>query len=199
MGSFNAFQCSFSVGNEMYLREVFLERKGCYWETGPSQWGGGRLFIASAKFFFTEMTIPETKSRKIVPKVGIEPSLRGLQMGQCQIWGRMAKVGFLGQKQRLRAKKQFFVFFFYTDQNSRPLVKSESKHWFNQLAIRSLGGQGLSENHIHDSWIWTKFKECVFFLHENVPKLNLHIFYLGAPKTRIFETKLLIAIVWNDL
>ena len=42
--------------------------------------------------------------------------------------------------------------FFYTDQNSRSPVKGESKHWFNQLAIRSLGvGKGLSENNIHDS------------------------------------------------
>ena len=54
---------------------------------------------------------------------------------------------------RSKVRLTLFVFFFYTDQNSRSPVKGESTHWFNQLAIRSLGvGKGLSENHIHDSW-----------------------------------------------
>ena len=31
--------------------------QGCYWQTVRSQRGGGRLFDASAKFFFTETAI----------------------------------------------------------------------------------------------------------------------------------------------
>ena len=51
-------------------------------EDGTPQWGGGRIFDASAKFFFLENGHnSETKSQKIVPKIGNEPSLRGLQMG----------------------------------------------------------------------------------------------------------------------
>ena len=49
----------------------------------PSQWVGGRLFGASAEFFFfyENDRYSETKSQKIVPKAGNEPSLRGLQTG----------------------------------------------------------------------------------------------------------------------
>ena len=46
------------------------------------QWGGGRLFDASAEFFFYENGCnSEMKSWKINPKVGNEPSIWGLQTG----------------------------------------------------------------------------------------------------------------------
>ena len=30
-------------------------RKGCYWQTVPPQWGGGRLFDGSTKFFLWKL------------------------------------------------------------------------------------------------------------------------------------------------
>ena len=63
------------------------ERYGCYWKMVPPQWGGGRIFDASAKFFPPENGHnSETKSQKIVPRIGNEPSLRGLQMG---LWPKL--------------------------------------------------------------------------------------------------------------
>ena len=52
-------------------------------QTVPPQWGEGKRFDVSAKFFFYENGHnSETKSRKIDRKVGKEPSLQGLQTGR---------------------------------------------------------------------------------------------------------------------
>ena len=45
-------------------------RFGCYWQTVPPQWEGGRLFDTSAGFFYGNSCNSGTESRKIVPKVG---------------------------------------------------------------------------------------------------------------------------------
>ena len=45
-------------------------RAGCYWQTVPSQWEGGRLFDGSAKFFYGNSCNSGTESRKMVSKVG---------------------------------------------------------------------------------------------------------------------------------
>ena len=36
---------------------------GCYWQTVTKQWGGGRLFSASAEVFFTKTTV--TRKQKV--------------------------------------------------------------------------------------------------------------------------------------
>ena len=41
----------------------FCSFSSCYWQTVPSKWGGGRLFVASAKLFFTKTAI--TVERKV--------------------------------------------------------------------------------------------------------------------------------------
>ena len=65
---------------DFQLSSLRWERLGCYWQTVPSQWGGGRLFDALAKFFFYENGSNfGTESRKMAPKVGNERSLRGLR------------------------------------------------------------------------------------------------------------------------
>ena len=39
------------------------ERQGCYWQTVPQQWGGGRLFGALAGFFFMKTAV--TRKQKV--------------------------------------------------------------------------------------------------------------------------------------
>ena len=46
------------------------EHLGCYWQTVPPQWEGGRLFEPSAGFFYGNSCNSGSKSRKIVSKVG---------------------------------------------------------------------------------------------------------------------------------
>ena len=46
------------------------ERWGCYWQTVPPQWGGGRLFDGSTGIFYENCCNSGTESRKIDPKVG---------------------------------------------------------------------------------------------------------------------------------
>ena len=47
-----------------------LRALGCYWQTVPPQWEGGRLFDRSAGFFYGNSCNSRTESRKIVSKVG---------------------------------------------------------------------------------------------------------------------------------
>ena len=47
-----------------------VKRAGCYWQTVPPQWGGGRLVDGSTKFFYRNCCNSGTESQKIVPKVG---------------------------------------------------------------------------------------------------------------------------------
>ena len=54
------------------------------------QWEGGRLFDMSAGFFYGNSCNSGTGTRKIIPKVGDEPSLRGLQMGH---WPKLGSYG----------------------------------------------------------------------------------------------------------
>ena len=42
---------------------VMRELRGCYWQTVPPHWGGGRLFGAAAGFFFTKTGV--TRKRKV--------------------------------------------------------------------------------------------------------------------------------------
>ena len=57
------------------------EQKGCYWQTVPPQWRGGRLFDGSTGFFYKNCCNSGTESQKIDPKVGNERPLRGPQTG----------------------------------------------------------------------------------------------------------------------
>ena len=60
------------------------------------QWGGGRLFDGSTGFFFRKIAL--TLERK-VGKLFLSWKMNGLSKGY-QKWGRMAKIGFFGQKPR---------------------------------------------------------------------------------------------------
>ena len=66
---------------------------------GKTFWRANRFF-----FFYENSRNSGTESRKMVPKVGNERSLWGLQTGQN--WGRMAKIGFLDQKPKFWAQKK---------------------------------------------------------------------------------------------
>ena len=54
------------------------------------QWEGRRLFDRSVGFFYGNNCNSETESQKIVPKVGNERSLLGLQMG---LWPKLGSYG----------------------------------------------------------------------------------------------------------
>ena len=49
---------------------LVIQSASCYWQTVPPQWGGGRLFDGSTKFFYENSCNSGTESRKIFPKVG---------------------------------------------------------------------------------------------------------------------------------
>ena len=58
-----------------------LRALGLLLADGAPQWGGGRLFDGSTKFFYGNCCYSGTESRKINLKVGNEPSRQGLKMG----------------------------------------------------------------------------------------------------------------------
>ena len=69
--------------------------------------GEGEDFFSRQPDFFTETAVNrERKVEKIDPKVGNEPSLRGLQMGHRPKLGSYGKIGFFGQKPRFWAQKK---------------------------------------------------------------------------------------------
>ena len=73
-----------------------LRALGLLLADGAPQWSAGRFL------FLQKGCNSETKSRKINPKVGNEPSLQGSQKWDVdKIWGRMAKNRVLGQKKTL--------------------------------------------------------------------------------------------------
>ena len=88
------------LSQSKYLSSPCAKRAGpgCYWQTVPPQWGGVRLFDRSTGFFYENCCNSGTESLKIVPKVGNERSLQGLQTGCWPILGHMAKFGYLGPK-----------------------------------------------------------------------------------------------------
>ena len=71
------------------------------------QWGGGRLFGASTKFFFTKTAITrERKVEKSLPIWEMNLLSEGYQRAVDQNWGHMANIGYLGQKRRFWAQKK---------------------------------------------------------------------------------------------
>ena len=69
--------------------------------------GEGEDFLSRQPDFFTETAVNrEWKVEKIDPKVGNEPSLRGLQMGHRPKLGSYGKIGFFGQKPKFWAQKK---------------------------------------------------------------------------------------------
>ena len=72
------------------------------------QWGGGRLFDASANFFFTKTAITrKQKEEKLILRWEMNRLSEGYKRTIEQNWGRMAKIGFLGQKPRFWAQKKW--------------------------------------------------------------------------------------------
>ena len=82
------------------------ERSGCNWQTVPSQWGRGRLFDGSTRFFTKTAVSRERKVEKSFPRWEMNGLSEGYKGAADQNWGRMAKIGFYGQKPRFWAQKK---------------------------------------------------------------------------------------------
>ena len=102
----------FQTRTSLSLRALGLLLAG---SASTVQWGGGRLFDASANFFFYENSHnSETKRRKIDPEVGNEPSLRGLQTGRSQNLGPYSKNRIFGPKTEISGPKKSVHFLRHT-------------------------------------------------------------------------------------
>ena len=70
----NLIAKNYNNNNNNHILQLIIfslgERQGCYWQTVPPQWEGGRLFDRSAGFFYGNSCNFGTESRKIIPKVG---------------------------------------------------------------------------------------------------------------------------------
>ena len=66
---FLGFCCIDNTTNYRLIKFIQPARLGCYWQTVPSQWGGGRLFGSSDESPHENGRNSETKSRRIDPKV----------------------------------------------------------------------------------------------------------------------------------
>ena len=94
----------FQTRTSLSLRALGLLLAG---SASTVQWGGGRLFDASANFFFYENSHnSETKRRKIDPEVGNEPSLRGLQTDHWTKLGSYGKNRIFGPKTEILGPKK---------------------------------------------------------------------------------------------
>ena len=78
---------SFRICFSLFGWKENIPHKHCYWQTVPSQWGGGRLWRINW-FFLTKTAV--TRERK---KVGSEQSLKGLQTGHRPKLGSYDKNG----------------------------------------------------------------------------------------------------------
>ena len=100
------------------------------------QWGEGRLFGASAEFFFYENDRnSETRSQKIVPKVGNELSLRRLQTGLWQNLGSHGKNRTFGPKTELLGPKKRWVLNGHHDLATNGKSCAKKKFPFSQISI----------------------------------------------------------------
>ena len=70
------------------------------------QWGGERLFDASAKSFYENGQNSGTKVKKLPPRWEMTDLSEGYKGAVDQNWGRLAKIGFLDQKPRFWAQKK---------------------------------------------------------------------------------------------
>merc|ERR1711923_103972 len=70
------------------------------------RWEGGRLFEPSAGFFYGNSCNFGTESRKIVSKVGNQPSCRGLKMGHQRKLGSYGKNRIFGPKTKILSPKK---------------------------------------------------------------------------------------------
>ena len=71
------------------------QREGCYWQTVPPQWGGGKLFAGSEGLPHENGRSSETKSRKINPKV---PNLQetDFRVENRKVWhGTTSKIDYI--------------------------------------------------------------------------------------------------------
>merc|ERR1711873_72769 len=73
--------------------------------------GRGEDFLSRQPNFFTETAVtPERKVEKWFPRWKINRHAEGLKWVIDQNWGRMAKIGFLGQKPKFWAQKKAYTF-----------------------------------------------------------------------------------------
>ena len=98
----------FQTRTSLSLRALGLLLAG---SASTVQWGGGRLFDASANFFFTKTAITrKQKEEKLILRWEMNRLSEGYKRTIEQNWGRMAKIGFLGQKPKFWAKKKAATF-----------------------------------------------------------------------------------------
>ena len=72
------------------------------------QWGGGRLFDASAEFFFTKTFVTRKwKVEKSIPRWEMNRPSEDYKRAVSKIWGRKAKNGFSGRKPSFRVQKKY--------------------------------------------------------------------------------------------
>merc|ERR1712208_127474 len=79
---------------------------GCYWQTVPSQWGGGRLFGASAESPHKNGHNSGTKSRRLDPLVSKFAYRPGLPRFQCKKTGFHMKKLIFGPKSEFLGPKK---------------------------------------------------------------------------------------------
>ena len=73
--------------------------------------GRGEDFLMGQPDFFTETAVtPERKVKKSFPRWEMNRHSEGYKWVIDQNWGRMAKIGFLGQKPKFWAKKKALTF-----------------------------------------------------------------------------------------
>ena len=75
------------------------------------QWGGGRLFDYSTAFLYETAITRERKVEKSISRWEMNLLSEGYKRNVDKIWGRMAKIGFLGQKPKFWAQKEGPTFF----------------------------------------------------------------------------------------
>ena len=101
----------------------------------PPQWVGGRLFGASAIYFYENGR--NSKSRIIDPKLGNKPSLQGLPTGRWQTLGTYSRKWIFGPKTEFSGPKKAH-FFTLTMLGPRPGKVVQTKKTFSQVNISLL-------------------------------------------------------------
>ena len=76
--------------------------RGCYWQTVPPQWGGGRLFGASAIFFYENGFNSEMKNQKSIRRCQNDCLNEGYKRA-------MAKSGFWAPRPQTKRNRNHFL------------------------------------------------------------------------------------------
>ena len=76
----------------------------------PPQWGGEDFLKGQPDFFTKTAVTPKRKVEKLIQRWEMNGLYEGYKWVINQNWGRMAKIGFLGQKPKFWAQKKGVTF-----------------------------------------------------------------------------------------